>query len=253
MTDLLKLYFKDIENYLPLSKEEEHAIALEYYKTKDKELELKLLKHNLRSVIYLAKKYRYFNDDSFIDFLQEGNEGLLRAIRKFDPNAGVRVITFAKKYIIAKFCDYLETRENLIRRVSSKLQKRIFYKLCKLKKFKLNLSEIEEIAAEFDTTIDIVRELTEKLSTEISDDFTNIYDKNSSPEDILEKLEYENSVLNVYENLNCLDTRSRDIIVSRYIDKVTLATLASKYNVSLQRIEQLEKKALKKMVAMNAN
>lgn len=262
--DAFSQYMKMIESIPLLSQEEEYDLATNYRLNNDIDSAKRLIQSNLRFVVYMAKKYNGYGL-SLPDLVQEGNVGLMKAVKRFDPEQGVRLVTFAVHWIKASFYDYIMKNQSIVKISGSKNERKLFFNLRKMKKSTtwLDNQEANDIALKLNVPVKEVLDMEQRLSaTDIS--FNLDYDDEElsySPEAHLEDYRYspdklieskdteETNSANLYEALETLDERSKDIIQRRWLneDKPTLHELAAEYGVSHERIRQIENSAMKKI------
>ena len=262
--DAFSQYMKMIERIPLLSQEEEYDLATNYRLNNDIDSAKRLIQSNLRFVVYMAKKYDGYGL-SLPDLVQEGNVGLMKAVKRFDPEQGVRLVTFAVHWIKASFYDYIMKNQSIVKISGSKNERKLFFNLRKMKKSTtwLDNQEANDIALKLNVPVKEVLDMEQRLSaTDIS--FNLDYDDEElsySPEAHLEDYRYspdklieskdteETNSANLYEALETLDKRSKDIIQRRWLneDKPTLHELAAEYGVSHERIRQIENSAMKKI------
>jgi len=221
---------------------------------------------HLRFVIYIAKTYSGYGL-SEADLIQEGNLGLMKAVRKFNPEAGVRVVSYAVHWIKAEIHEYVLKNWKIVKVATTKAQRKLFFNLRSKKKGLdwLTDQEIDSISKDLGVKSSEVREMEKRLSgSDISfdpladsDDDEAVYspshylqDEASNPEDIVEKeMMKEENTTSLHKAINELDDRSRDILQDRWLadEKLTLHDLAEKYHISAERVRQIEKNAMKKV------
>ncbi len=256
-----------IVNSLPfLSFNEEYKLINEFYYFKDIKCARKLIIFNLRFVINIAKSY-YGYGLCISDLIQEGNIGLIKAIRKFNPLFKIRLISFAIYWIKSEIHEFILKNWRIVKVATTKSHRKLFFNLRKIKK-KIkwfNSKEIDIISKRLSVSKKDINEMESRMfskDTDINlysynnkfnynDSFNdNLLDKNS---DFTIKLEYSNWKSFILKRLKLvflnLDNRSKHIIKSRWLKKkkVTLKKLANYYNISIERIRQLEKNAIKKL------
>ena len=262
----LQAYINSVHSIGILTPEEEKKLAEDLYYRNDLDAARKLVLAHLRFVIYIAKTYSGYGL-SEADLIQEGNVGLMKAVRKFNPEAGVRVVSYAVHWIKAEIHEYVLKNWKIVKVATTKAQRKLFFNLRSKKKGLdwLTDQEIESISKDLGVKPSEVREMEKRLSgSDISfdpladsDDDEAVYspshylqDETSNPEDILEKetLKEENTT-SLYKAINELDDRSRDILQDRWLadEKLTLHDLAEKYHISAERVRQIEKNAMKKV------
>ena len=263
----------DIDKYLSqvyqipvLTREEELELTTEFFETEDVKLAHKLVIAHLRFVVHIAKSYAGYGLP-LADIIQEGNVGLLKAVTKFDPNKGVRLVSFAVHWIKAEIHEFILKNWRIVKIATTKAQRKLFFNLRSKKKNTgwLTDEEAKRIAKELDVSVKEVMHMENRLNSADSsfdvptDEEDNekafspsqyLEDNSFNPEDITEQKNYEevnHSAL--LKNISALDKRSQDIIRARWLDdnKITLNELADKYSVSAERIRQIEATAFKKL------
>ena len=249
-----------------LSAEQEHELAVRYRDYDDLEAARQLVMSNLRFVAHIARGFSGYGLP-LADIVQEGNIGLMKAVKRFDPDMGVRLVSFAVHWIKAEIHEYVIKNWRMVKVATTKAQRKLFFNLRKMKKDTSTLSpdDAEAIAENLDVDVKTVYEMERRLdghdvSLEPSgDDDDNsiapiayLEQHGADPAVILENSNWENRqedlLMDALENL---DDRSRDILTSRWLseEKSTLHDLAARYNVSAERIRQLEQNAMKKLKA----
>jgi RNA polymerase sigma-32 factor len=248
-----------------LSAEEERSLAEELYYHEDLDAARRLVLSHLRFVVYIARSYSGYGLP-LGDLIQEGNVGLMKAVKRFNPEKGVRLVSFAVHWIKAEIHEYVLRNWRIVKIATTKAQRKLFFNLRGAKKSLAWLSndEAKAIADNLGVEISQVMEMEKRLAGHdecfdyASDDDESSYqapalyleDKTVDPALLVEMTETDdNSHNRMTEALAELDERSRDIIQSRWLtdNKATLHDLADKYNVSAERVRQLEKNAMKKV------
>ena len=262
----LQAYINTVHSIGILTPEEEKKLAEDLYYRNDLDAARKLVLAHLRFVIYIAKSYSGYGLPE-ADLIQEGNVGLMKAVRKFNPEAKVRVVSYAVHWIKAQIHEYVLKNFKIAKVATTKAQRKLFFNL-RSKKKGLNWftdQEIDSISKDLGVKPSEVREMEKRLSgSDISfdplsdsDDEEAVYspsqylqDESSNPEDILEKeIMTAESTTSLHKAINELDDRSRDILQDRWLadEKLTLHDLAEKYHISAERVRQIEKNAMKKV------
>jgi RNA polymerase sigma-32 factor len=263
----------DIDKYLSqvyqipvLTREEELVLTTEFFETEDVKLAHKLVIAHLRFVVHIAKSYAGYGLP-LADIIQEGNVGLLKAVTKFDPNKGVRLVSFAVHWIKAEIHEFILKNWRIVKIATTKAQRKLFFNLRSKKKNTgwLTDEEAKRIAKELDVSVKEVMHMENRLNSADSsfdvptDEEDNekafspsqyLEDNSFNPEDITEQKNYEEvNHTALLKNISALDKRSQDIIRARWLDdnKITLNELADKYSVSAERIRQIEATAFKKL------
>lgn len=257
----LKHYLAYIRSIEILSPMEEQKLALRWSEDGDFEAARKLIMAHLRFVVYIARSYSGYGLP-LADLIQEGNVGLMKAVKRFDPNRGVRLITFAVYWIRAEIHEYILLNWRIVRTATTKAQRRLFFKMrSNMNRLGwLNEREIKKIAADLDVEPKDVREMEGRLIgidvpfdlSDNDDDDTNIApatylaDNRSRPDLLVEKEKYNAALQKeVHLLVDDLDERSRDIVQKRWLGekKHTLRQLAAKHNISIERVRQIEEEA----------
>ena len=262
----LQAYINSVHSIGILTPEEEKQLAEDLYYRNDLDAARKLVLAHLRFVIYIAKSYSGYGL-SEADLIQEGNIGLMKAIRKFNPEMGVRLVSFAVHWVKAEIHEYVLKNWKIVKIATTKAQRKLFFNLRGKKKGLdwFTEEEIEQVAKDLGVKPSEVREMEKRLSgsdmsfdpLSDSDDDEATYapsqylqDEDANPADIFENdsLSEENTS-QLYEAINQLDDRSRDILQDRWLadEKLTLHDLAEKYEISAERVRQIEKNAMKKV------
>ena len=263
----------DIDKYLSqvysipvLTREEELDLTREFYETEDIKVAHKLVISHLRFVVHIAKSYAGYGLP-LADIIQEGNLGLLKAVKKFDPDKGVRLVSFAVHWIKAEIHEFILKNWIIVKIATTKAQRKLFFNLRSKKKSTgwLTDKEAKKIAADLDVSYKEVMHMENRLNSSDSafdmpcdeeDDekafspSQYLEDHSYSPEQIVEKQNYESvNHTALMKNISGLDRRAQDIIRARWLDdhKLTLNELADKYSVSAERIRQIEASAFKKL------
>ncbi len=262
----LQAYINSVRSIGVLTPEEEKKLAEDLYYRNDLDAARKLVLAHLRFVIYIAKSYSGYGL-SEADLIQEGNIGLMKAIRKFNPEMGVRLVSFAVHWVKAEIHEYVLKNWKIVKIATTKAQRKLFFNLRSKKKGLewFTEEEIEQVAKDLGVKPSEVREMEKRLSgsdmsfdplSESDDDEASfapsqyLEDEEANPADIFEnKSLSEESTSQLYEAINQLDDRSRDILQDRWLadEKMTLHDLAEKYEISAERVRQIEKNAMKKV------
>jgi len=262
----LQAYINSVHSIGVLTSEEEKKLAEDLYYRNDLDAARKLVLAHLRFVIYVAKTYSGYGLPE-ADLIQEGNVGLMKAIRKFNPEMGVRLVSFAVHWVKAEIHEYVLKNWKIVKIATTKPQRKLFFNLRSKKKGLgwLTEEEVESMAKDLGVKPSEVREMEKRLSgTDMpfdplsdSDDDEASYspsqyleDEDANPADIFAKDSLdETNTSQLYEAINQLDDRSRDILQDRWLadEKLTLHELAEKYDISAERVRQIEKNAMKKV------
>ena len=265
---------KDIESYLSsihaipiLTKEQEQELALKLYEEDDLDAARQLVIHHLRFVVHIARSYQGYGLP-LGDIIQEGNVGLMKAVDKYDPHRGVKLVSFAVHWIKAEIHEYILKNWRLVKIATTKAQRKLFFNLRSKKKSLdwLTKEEAEKIANDLNVEVKDVLHMENRLSSndssfdapaptgsddgEIMSPSQYLEDKTYDPEVIVANEQADQVNKNdLVEALKILDDRSKDILQRRYLgdQKATLHDLADEYEVSAERIRQIESSALKKL------
>jgi len=261
-------YIATVNRFPRLSAEEERALAIRFRHENDLEAARQLILANLRFVVPIAKGYLGYGLP-LADLIQEGNIGLMKAVKRFDPSVGVRLISFAVHWIRAEIHEFILRNWRIVKIATTKAQRKLFFNLRKAKKQLnwLNQNEAEELASDLGVKVDTVREMEKRMNghdmafdgvmTEEGEEdhhpapvhFLSA-EVDSDPARQIEQTEWSRFEHERLEQaLSCLDERSRDILQSRWLgeSKVTLQELAERYGVSAERVRQLERNAMNKL------
>ncbi len=258
-------YMSTVSQIPKLTPEQEYDLAVQYRDFGDLEAARKLVMSNLRFVAYVARGYSGYGLP-LADVMQEGNVGLMKAVKRFDPEVGVRLVSFAVHWIKAEIHEYVIKNCRIVKVATTKAQRKLFFNLRKSKAGLgwLSKDDAEAIAKNLDVDIKIVYEMEKRLDgrdmafdvpvNDTNDDFSapvNYLEQHAAdPALLLENADWKGHKENLLsEALSDLDERSQDILKSRWLSdkKATLHDLAARYNVSAERIRQLEKNAMKKL------
>jgi len=266
-TTSLQRYMTEISNYPVLSREEEYEFAMKYKNDGDLDAARKLVTSNLKFVVKVANEYKNYGLNT-MDIIQEGNVGLMHAVKGFDPTKGYRVISYAVWWIRAYIQNYIIKSWSLVKVGTTQAQRKLFYKLRSTKnqmeigEGNLSSEDYKELANKLNVTYEAVIEMDQRmgskdlsLDAEIKSD-TNLShmdflaDDEENQEELITKVEEEKRVKSgMVDALKTLKDRERYIVENRILaDKpLTLEELGTKYNISRERVRQIENAALKKM------
>ena len=264
----LEAYIQAARSIPVLSAEEEYSLAKDLQETGNIESAQKLVLPHLRFVIKIANNYAGYGLPT-ADLIQEGTIGLMKAVKRFDPDVGVRVVSFAVHWIKAEIHEYILKNWRIVKVATTKAQRKLFFKLRSQKKrlgwFKSE--EIDEVAEALGVSRENVIEMENRLNnydiafdlgTDDDDDTAYLAPVNSlasstpSPELLLEKQDTEETNTQLLsEAMENLDDRSKAIVTRRWLvePKATLHELADEYGVSAERIRQIESNAFKSIKA----
>lgn len=261
----LAAYIQAANNAPVLTAEEESILATRFRDEQDIESARQLVLSHLRHVVRVAKGFSGYGLP-MADLIQEGNIGLMKAVKNFDPDRGIRLVSYAVHWVKAEIYDYVLRNWKIVKVATTKAQRKLFFNLRKARK---NLSwlteeETHNLASDLDVPVKTVREMEQRLSsTDVAFDGIDSDDDefNAAPANYLPDMRYnpeqiaiaeqtsENNNDSLHSALSSLDDRSRDILQRRWLneEKATLHELADEYQVSAERIRQIEKRAMEKM------
>jgi RNA polymerase sigma-32 factor len=261
----LEAYIQTVNRFPMLTAEDERSLALRFRQDGDLEAARRLVLSHLRLVVALARGYLGYGLPH-ADLIQEGSIGLMKAVKRFDPDRGVRLVSFAIHWIRAEIHEYVLRNWRLVKIATTKAQRKLFFNLRSMKSGPAPLSpgDVERVAAELRVKPEEVVEMETRLSGkdvafEAEQDDEEAYapanylaaDRDAEPLRLLEDKESEElRASGLDAALKSLDPRSRRIIEARWLrekDTATLHDLAAEFNVSAERIRQIEAKALEKM------
>ncbi|HZM34312.1 MAG TPA: RNA polymerase sigma factor RpoH [Burkholderiales bacterium] len=263
-TGSLESYIQTVGRFPILSLEEERSLARRYRDQGDLNAARSLVLSHLRLVVALARGYLGYGLPH-ADLIQEGNIGLMKAVKRFDPERGVRLVSFAIHWIRAEMHEYILRNWRLVKVATTKAQRKLFFNLRSMKSglAPMSGSEVERVASELNVKPEEVVEMETRLAGqevafegERDDDHAfapadYLADTAAEPYRVLEAKEEErDKVRNLESALAVLDPRSRRIIQARWLKEKNAATLhdlAAEFKISAERIRQLEAKALQKM------
>ena len=262
----LPAYIQAVSSIPILSAERELQLAEDLYFNDNLEAAREMVMSHLRFVVYIARSYSGYGLAE-ADLIQEGNVGLMKAIKRFNPEKGVRLVSFAVHWIKAEMHEYILRNWRIVKVATTKAQRKLFFNLRSAKKNLAWLSADEAQAVANDLGVDVkeVHRMEGRLSSrdmpydaprEADDDDGwqapqyYLEDHSADPAQVVESSDWQsNSESQLHEALAGLDERSRDILAQRWLtdDKSTLHDLAAQYGVSAERIRQLEQNAMKKL------
>ena len=264
----LTAYMASVNGISVLTPEEEKDLANQYYYDDNVDAARQLVLAHLRFVVHMAKSYSGYGLPQG-DLIQEGNVGLMKAVKRFNPEFGVRLVSFAVHWIKAEMHEYILRNWRIVKVATTKAQRKLFFNLRSSKKQLgwLNNEETAAVAEDLGVDAKVVRQMEGRMSAydtsfdaEPDSDVEAIFrapafyleDQSSDVASNIEESEWreiKNNGLSIA--LNELDDRSQDILKSRWLsdDKATLHDLADKYSISAERIRQLEKAAMNKIKA----
>ncbi len=265
----LDQYIQNAQMIPMLTEEEEREYGRRLVEYGDLEAAQKLIMSHLRFVVRIARGYQGYGLP-LADLIQEGNVGLMKAVKRFSPEHNVRLVSFAVHWIRAEIHEYVLKNWRIVKIATTKAQRKLFFNLRSAKKRLgwFSKEEVEDVARDLGVKPETVLEMESRLSnydmafdapSDEDDDAiiapsTYLAAPSSDPALLLESDNWqEQRTQALTESLQSLDDRSRDILMSRWMDdenKATLHELADKYGVSAERIRQLEKNAMKKIRAV---
>ena len=270
----LEAYIQSVNRIPMLTAEEEHSLAVRLTEEDDLEAARQLIMSHLRFVVHVARSYSGYGLPQ-ADLIQEGNIGLMKAVRRFDPSVGVRLVSFAVHWIKAEIHEYVLKNWRMVKVATTKAQRKLFFNLRKMKKRLgwFTQDEVNTVAETLGVSTKEVMEMEARMSAhdqafELSSDDDDaregstyspaqyLEDKRSDLAEEVEQEQWqEHTQLRLLSAIKTLDERSQDIVRARWLDeenKTTLQELADKYQVSAERVRQLEANAMKKLRAAMA-
>ncbi|MDH5435863.1 MAG: RNA polymerase sigma factor RpoH [Gammaproteobacteria bacterium] len=263
----METYIQSVGNIPMLSVEEERDLATRLQKYDDLDAAQRLVLAHLRFVVHVARGYSGYGLP-IADLIQEGNVGLMKAVKRFDPAVGVRLVSFAVHWIRAEMHEYILRNWRIVKIATTKAQRKLFFNLRSAKKRLgwFTQEEVNAVAKDLGVKPETVLEMESRLSSHdasfdgYADDSDEdsfhaapaayLQDMSMEPSNLLEADNLEEHNNNqLHEAIQSLDERSQDILARRWLtdDKATLQELADEYSVSAERIRQLEKNAMNKV------
>src|SRR5689334_18203341 len=261
----LEAYIQTVNRFPILSADEERALARRFRDEEDLEAARQLVVSHLRVVVAVARGYLGYGLPH-ADLIQEGNIGLMKAVKRFDPERGVRLVSFAVHWIRAEIHEHILRNWRIVKVATTKAQRKLFFNLRSLKQsfHGLGKDEAKSIAMQLGVKPDEVTEMETRLTGQdvslepAADDDEESYSpiaylaaENAEPANLLEREETSRlRSVGLEKALNSLDARSRRIVEARWLtekDGATLHDLAAEFGVSAERVRQIEAKALTKM------
>ncbi len=262
----LEAYIQSVSSIPVLSADEERVLADRLYYHEDLEAARQLVMSHLRFVVHIARSYSGYGLAQS-DLVQEGNVGLMKAVKRFNPEMGVRLVSFAVHWIRAEIHEFILRNWRIVKVATTKAQRKLFFNLRSAKKSLawLTAEEAQAVADDLGVNVQEVQRMEGRLSSRDlafdapvdSDDEDGwqapqyyLEDQGGDPADAVESEDWRaQSEGRLQEALRNLDERSRDIVARRWLadDKATLHELAAEYGVSAERIRQLEQAAMKKL------
>lgn len=265
-TGNLEAYQRSVAAIPMLSADEERQLVERYRQDHDLDAAWRLVTAHLRFVVRIARGYRGYGLPQE-DLIQEGNIGLMKAVKRFDPAFGVRLVSFAVHWVRAEIHEFILRNWRIVKTATTKAQRKLFFNLRRAKKRLewLNREDVDTISHELGVKTDVVLDMEQRLSgydtafdgsADEGDEAEHpapagyLQDMRFDPATITEQFEWETKGAEQLKHaLETLDKRSREILQTRWLseEKATLHELAQKYNVSAERIRQLENNALKQL------
>jgi len=264
VSDSLSLYLADIRKFSILSEEDEHRYAVKFFEEKDLEAAQTLITSNLRFVVKVAGEYRHYGL-KLIDLIQEGNVGLMMAVRKFNPYKGIRLISYAVWWIRAYIQNHIMSMWSLLKIGTTQAQRKLFFKLRETKNALLRLNDGEDDSHSAALALNVsdkeVAEMEQRLQGDYSLDaelacgdgltaLEGLADERMNQEALLAECQ-ENQQLQqkVAQVVAVLNEKERFIIERRITsdEPMTLQEIATHFSISRERVRQIEEGALKKV------
>ncbi|MGB3724600.1 MAG: RNA polymerase sigma factor RpoH [Glaciecola sp.] len=261
----IESYMQAVSGIQMLTAEEEKSLAIRLFENQDLEAARALVMSHLRFVVHIAKSYSGYGLPQ-ADLIQEGNIGLMKAVKRFDPNVGVRLVSFAVHWIKAEIHEFVLKNWRIVKVATTKAQRKLFFNLRKAKKRLgwFTHEEVQKVAEELNVSTKEVLQMESRMANQDTAFDLGADDDDSanySPSQYLEdkSTNVEMSVINsdldasatkrLHAAIKTLDDRSQHIIETRWLadDKLTLQDLADEYQVSAERVRQIEKNAMKKL------
>ncbi len=268
----LTAYIASVNNIAVLTPEEELELARDYFYEDNVEAARQLVLAHLRFVVHVSRTYSGYGL-SQADLIQEGNVGLMKAVKRFDPNVGVRLVSFAVHWIRAEMHEFILRNWRIVKVATTKAQRKLFFNLRSAKKQLgwLNNEEAEALAEDLGVDTKVVRQMEGRMSAydrsfdadpenAEDDDYrapaNYLEDQGADPAIQLEESEWEEvSSASLHRVMAQLDERSQNILRKRWFfeeSKATLHELAAEYGISAERVRQIEKDAMNKIKARMA-
>ena len=263
----LDAYIQTVNAFPVLSPEEERGLAERFYYEDDLAAARELVLCHLRFVIHVARGYSGYGLPQG-DLIQEGNVGLMKAVRRFNPEVGVRLVSFAVHWIKAEMHEYILRNWRIVKVATTKAQRKLFFNLRSAKKRLgwFSPQEVEAVAEDLGVPPEVVMQMEGRMAAQDaafdgnpgSDDGESfvaapaqyLADDSMNPAEIVAEEDWtEQSMAQLRDALGDLDERSQEIVRLRWLNepKVTLHELAKQYGISAERVRQIEAKAMKKL------
>lgn len=267
--DSFDLYQQQVQAIPLLTEQEEMNLAKKLHEENDLNAARQLIMSHLRLVIKIARSYSGYGLNQ-ADLVQEGNIGLMKAVKRFDPSRGVRLVSFAMYWIKAEIQEFVVRNWRLVKTATTKAQRKLFFNLRSMKKTlqPLKQEEIQEIAKELNVKESDVKEMEYRFNgNEIALDYQDednedeifrpisyLQDENADPvKQLISKESESNNLSALFNAIKSIDERSRYVLESRWLNEEkskTLHELADELGVSAERIRQIEQNALKKLKSL---
>jgi RNA polymerase sigma-32 factor len=266
----IESYVQAVSGIEMLTADEEKSLAVRLFDDGDLEAARKLVMSHLRFVVHVAKSYAGYGLPQ-ADLIQEGNIGLMKAVKRFDPSVGVRLVSFAVHWIKAEIHEFVLKNWRIVKVATTKAQRKLFFNLRKSKKRLgwFTHEEVQKVADELGVSTKDVLQMEARMSSQdAAFDLTNddddasafapaqyLEDKSTDVEmEVIDADHDKNASDRLYSAIRTLDARSQHIIETRWLsdNKMTLQDLADEYEVSAERVRQIEKNAMKKLQAAMA-
>jgi RNA polymerase sigma-32 factor len=263
----IETYIQAVSSINMLSADEEKSLGLRLFEEGDLEAARKLVMSHLRFVVHIAKSYSGYGLPQ-ADLIQEGNIGLMKAVKRFDPHVGVRLVSFAVHWIKAEIHEFVLKNWRIVKVATTKAQRKLFFNLRKAKKRLgwFTHAEVQKVAEELGVSTKEVLQMEARMSSQdqafdlgADDDDSAAFspaqyleDKSADVETTVINTDFDNAATKrLHAAIKTLDQRSQHIIETRWLadDKTTLQDLADEYQVSAERVRQIEKNAMKKLQA----
>ncbi len=262
----IEAYLQTVTSTPLLTAEQEHGLAVRYFENEDLDAARQLVMAHLRFVAHIAKSYSGYGLPPG-DLIQEGTVGLMKAVKRFDPSVGVRLVSFAVHWIKAEIHEYVLRNWRIVKIATTKAQRKLFFNLRSAKKQlnRLTLDEAHDIAESLGVTAAQVKDMEGRLGAydsafdaPVDENEDAVWqapanyleDHSEDPAQLLEQTDWrQDGEQRLRQAMTQLDERSQDILASRWLTekKATLHDLADKYGISAERIRQLEANAMKKI------
>ena len=262
----LEAYIQTVNAFPVLDANEERRLAERFYYENDLDAARELVLSHLRFVIHMARSYSGYGLPQG-DLIQEGNVGLMKAVKRFNPEVGVRLVSFAVHWIKAEIHEYILRNWRIVKVATTKAQRKLFFNLRSSKKKLgwLNQAEVEDVARDLGVAPEVVTQMEGRMTAQDMafdggadddpEDFTAapaqfLGDDAANPAELVAEADWaEQSTAQLHTALNDLDERSKAILQARWLAdrKATLHELADEYGISAERVRQLEAKAMKKL------